>query len=61
MDWVLPTSEVFGRVEKLAVEERKARELSSAAMTTDNSKTAPSRKARDDFMSRLLKFTSPFK
>jgi hypothetical protein len=61
MDWVLPTNEVLVKVEKLVAEERNARELSPAAVTTDNSKTVPSHKARDDFMSRLLKFTSPFK
>lgn len=61
MDWVLPTSEVLAKVEKLAAEERKARELSPAAVTTDNSNTVPSHRPRDDFMSRLLKFASPFK
>ncbi|MGC2625854.1 MAG: hypothetical protein WA269_03380 [Candidatus Udaeobacter sp.] len=61
MDWVLPTSEVLAKVEKPAAEEREARELSPAAVTTGNSKRVPSRKPRDDFMSRLLKFTSPFK
>jgi hypothetical protein len=60
MDWVLPTSEILAKVEKLAAEERKARELSPATVTTD-SKTVPSHKPRDDFMSRLLKFASPFK
>ena len=60
MDWVLPTSEILAKVEKLAEEERKARELSPAAVTTD-SKTVPSHRSRDDFMSRLLKFASPFK
>ena len=61
MDWVLPTSEVLAKVEKLAAEERNAHELSLAAVTTDNSRTVPSHKPRDDFMSRLLKFASPFK
>jgi hypothetical protein len=61
MDWVLPTTEVLAKVEKLAAEERKARELSPAAVTADNSKRVPSHKPRDDFMARLLKFTSPFK
>jgi len=61
MDWVLPTDEILAKVEKLVAEERKARELSLAAVTTDNGKTVPSRKPRDDFMSRLLKFASPFK
>jgi len=61
MDWVLPTNEILAKVEKLAAEERKARELSLAAVTTGNSKTVPSHNPRDDFMSRLLKFASPFK
>jgi len=59
MDWVLPTSEILAKVEKLAEEERKARELPSG-LTTD-SKTVPLHRSRDDFMSRLLKFASPFK
>ncbi len=61
MDWVLPTNEVLAKVEKLIAEELKDRELSLGAVTTDNSKTVPSQKPRDDFMSRLLKFSSPFK
>jgi hypothetical protein len=61
MDWVLPTNEVLAKVEKLAAEARKARDLSLAAETTNNSKIEPSDKTRDDFMSRLLKFASPFK
>ena len=61
MDWVLPTNEILAKVEKLAAEERKARELSPAAVTTDNSNTVPSHKPRDDFMSRVLKFALPFK
>jgi len=59
MDWVLPTTEVLLEIEKLIAEEHKARELSPAAATTDNSTTVPS--PRDDFMSRLLKFALPFK
>ena len=61
MDWVLPTNEVLAEVEKLVAEEREARELSPAAATADNSKKVPSHRPRDDFMSRVLKFTSPFK
>ena len=61
MDWVLPTNEVLAKVEKLVAEERKARELSPAAVNADNSKAVPSHKLRDDFMSRLLKFALPFK
>lgn len=60
MDWVLPTSEILAKVEKLAEEERKARELSPAAVTAD-SKTVPSHRLREDFMSRLFKFALPFK
>ena len=61
MDWVLPTNEVLAKVEKLVAEERETRELSPAAATADNSKKVPSHRPRDDFMSRVLKFTSPFK
>jgi hypothetical protein len=61
MDWVLPTSEVLAKVEKLAAEERKARELSPAAVTIGNGKAVPSHKPHNDFMSRLLKFALPFK
>jgi hypothetical protein len=61
MDWVLPTSEILLKVEKLVEEERKARQLPPAAVTTDNSKTVPSHRPREDFMLRLLKFASPFK
>ena len=60
MDWVQPTSEILAKVEKLAEEERKARELSPAAVTSDNGETVPSHRSRDDFMARLLKFASPF-
>jgi hypothetical protein len=61
MDWVLPTNEVLAKVEKLVAEERKALELSAAAVATDNSKIEPSDKTREDLVSRLLKFASPFK
>jgi hypothetical protein len=61
MDWVLPTNEVLAKVEKLAAEQRAARELLSAAVIGDNGKTVPSDKSPHDFMSRLLKFASPFK
>ena len=61
MDWVLPTSEVLAKVEKLAAEERKARELSPAAVTIGNGIAVPSHKPHNDFMSRLLKFALPFK
>ena len=61
MDWVVPTNEVLVKIEKLIAEERKARELSPAAVTAHNSTPVPSHKPRDDFMSRLLKFALPFK
>jgi hypothetical protein len=60
MDWVLPTDEILAKVEKMAAEERKAAEL-KPAVTSNNGKTVPSQKLRDDFMSRLLKFALPFK
>ena len=41
MDWVLPTSEILAKVEKLAEEERKASALKPAAVTTGNGKTVP--------------------
>ena len=61
MDWVLPTDEILVKVEKLAAEEHKAAEPEPAAVITDNAKTAPTVKAHDDLMSRLLKFVSPFR
>ena len=45
MDWVLPTSEILAKVEKLAEEERKASALKSAAATTGNGKTLTQIKA----------------
>src|SRR5215470_11383969 len=56
MDWVLPTDEILVKVEKLAAEERKAAEPEPAAVITENAKTAPTVKAHDDLMSRLIKF-----
>jgi hypothetical protein len=61
MDWVLPTDEILAKVEKLAAEEHKAAEPKPLAVITDDAKTAPTVKAHDDLMSRLLKFVSPFK
>ena len=58
MDWMLPTNEVLAKVEKLAADERKARELSPMAVTVHKSKTMLAHKPPDDFMSRLLKFAS---
>ena len=60
MDWVLPTSEILARVEKLVEEERKASALKPAAVTSGNGKAVPSHKPHNDFMSRLFKFTLPF-
>jgi hypothetical protein len=61
MDWVLPTSEILAKVEKLAEEERKASALKPAAVTIGNGKAVPSHKPHNDFMSRLFKFALPFK
>lgn len=61
MDWVLPTDEILTKVEKLAAEERKAAELKAAAVITNTAKPVPTGKAHDDFVSRLIKFVSPFK
>ena len=61
MDWVLPTDEILAKVERLAEEERKAAATKPAAVTSANSKTVRTAKARDDFMTRLLKFALPFK
>jgi hypothetical protein len=61
MDWVLPTSKILAKVEKLAEEERKASALKPAAVTIGNGKAVPSHKPHNDFMSRLFKFALPFK
>lgn len=61
MDWVLPTDEILARVEKLVEEQRKASALKPAAVTIGNGKAVPSHKPHNHFMSRLLKFTLPFK
>ena len=61
MDWVLPTDEILAKVERLAEEERKAAATKPAAVTSGNGKTVRTAKARDDFMTRLLKFALPFK
>lgn len=61
MDWVLPTDEILARVEKLAEDERKASALKPTAVTIGNRKAVSSRKPPNDFMSRLFKFTLPFK
>lgn len=61
MDWVLPTDEILGKVEKLAEEERKASALKPAAVTIGNGKGVPSHKPHNDFISWLLKFALPFR
>jgi hypothetical protein len=61
MDWVLPTDEILARVEKLAEDERKASALKPTAVTIGHGKAVSSRKPPNDFMSRLFKFTLPFK
>ena len=63
MDWVLPTSEILAKVEKLAEQERKSSAPRPAPVTVGNGngKAAPSQKPHNDFMSRLLKFALPFK
>ena len=61
MDWVLPTDEILARVEKLVEEQRKASALKPATVTIGNGKAVPSHKPHNDFVSRLLKFTLPFK
>ena len=61
MDWVLPTDEILAKVEKMAAEERKAAQPKAAAVITANGKKVATVKAHDDLMSRLLKFTLPFK
>jgi hypothetical protein len=61
MDWVLPTDEFLAKVEKMAPEQCKSAELKPVAVAITKGKTAPTAKAHDDLMSRLLKFASPFK
>jgi len=61
MDWVLPTDEILAKVEKMAAEERKLSAPIPATVTITNGKTASSRKPREDFVSRMLKFVLPFK
>jgi len=61
MDWVLPTDEILARVEKMAAEERKSAELKPVAVIITKGKTAPTAKANDDLLSRLLKFVLLFK
>ena len=61
MDWVLPTDDILAKVEKLVEEERKAAELTAAAVITDTPKPGPTVKEHDDFVSRVIKFVLPFK
>ena len=53
MDWVLPTSEILARVEKLAEGERKASALKPAAVTIGNGQTVHTDKSHEHFVSRL--------
>jgi hypothetical protein len=53
MDWVLPTSEILARVEKLAEEERKASELKPVVVIPGNGKTVHTEKSHEHFVSRL--------
>ena len=55
MDWVLPTSEILAKVEKLAEEERKASALKPAAVTIGNGKTVYADKSHEHFVSRLCR------
>lgn len=55
MDWVLPTSEILAKLEKLAEEERKASALKPAAATIGNGKTVCADKSHEHFVSRLCK------
>ena len=68
MDWVLPTDEILAKMEKMAAEERQAAAelkvapvITEAAVIADNGKTVSTIKVHDDLMSRLLRFTLPFK
>jgi hypothetical protein len=56
MDWVLPTSEILAKIERLAEEQRKASAIKPAATANGNGKTVHDSKAHDDFVWRLLKF-----
>jgi hypothetical protein len=61
MDWVLPTDEILAKVEELAADEREAAQIKPAAVIVEETETLPTVKAHDDFMSRLIRFVSPFK
>jgi hypothetical protein len=61
MDWVLPTSEILAKIERLAEEQRKASAIKPAATANGNGKTVHDSKAHDDFVWRLLKFAFHFK
>ena len=55
MDWVLPTSDILAKVEKLADKERKASALKSTAATTGNGKIDYTDKSHEHFVSRLCR------
>jgi hypothetical protein len=53
MDWVLPTSEILAKVEKLAEEERQAAVVKLAAAMNGTGKTGHAEKTHEHFVSRL--------
>jgi hypothetical protein len=55
MDWVLPTSEILAKVEKLAEEERKAAAVKPVVVTIGKGKTIQAEKSHARFVSRFLK------
>lgn len=61
MDWVLPTSEILAKVEKLAEEERKVTPAQSPAVTDGNSKAGNKNTSRKHLASRLRKLAFHFK
>jgi hypothetical protein len=61
MDWVLPTSEILAKVEKLAEEARKVTPTQPPAVIAGNSKTGNKNKSREHLASRLRKLGFHFK
>jgi hypothetical protein len=57
MDWVLPTSEILAKVERLAEEERKGSALRPTVVTVANGKTLQKAKRHEHFVSRLRRLT----
>jgi hypothetical protein len=60
-DWVLPTSEILAKVERLAAEERKAAASKPIAVASGNGKTVQPSSEHCGFVSRLLKVALAFK